>query len=516
MATGKTISAAELASHNKPGDLWMAINGHVYDVSKFAKMHPGGPKILEQYAGKDVTEDFYEFHRHTVLDKYERLRVGQLEGSKEVDVADHSKVPFADLPAFQGQHSPYFNESHRRFADAVRSFVRTELEPIAAAKDLAGTYADRKLQEKMGSKGLLLTGMGPGPWMFKAKELGIEIPGGVSPEEFDYFHEMLRHQEIARLGLPGFIDGIGAGWLISAPAVYHFGTDEMRKTVSQELLRGEKWSALAITEPFAGSDVAGIRATATKTPDGKHYVVNGIKKWITEGAYADYFVTPVRTGGSGAKGISLLLIERSEGVETSQMKTTYSSCAGTALVQLNDVMVPVSNLMGKENEGFKLVMYNFNHERWMICQNLLGQVRAALTDTFLWARQRKIFGKQLIDQPVIRNKLAQAVSALESVQSYNEAVTYDMCKTKDGPVNQRLGGPIAMLKYQTTRTAWNVADNCVQILGGRGITRTGMGAKVEGLKNFAKYAAVYGGSEEIMADLSIKQAMKNFPPNAKL
>ncbi|CAE8642774.1 unnamed protein product, partial [Polarella glacialis] len=513
----KVISLAELSQHNKPGDLWMSINGDVYNVSKFASLHPGGAKILEQSAGKDATSEFYELHRHDVLAKYQRLKVGRLEGAAEVDPSDLSQVPFAELSAFQGQHSPYFKETHRQFLQAVRSFVRSELLPIAASADLAGTYPDRELQKKLGASGLLVCGMGPGPWLKLAKEqLGIQLPGGVGPEDFDYFHEMIRHQEMARIGLPGFLDSLGAGWMISAPAVFHFGSDEMRQTVGRSMLLGEKMGCLAITEPFCGSDVAAIRATAQKTPDGKHYMVNGIKKWITEGAYADYFVTPVRTGGSGPKGISLLLIERGEGVETSQMKTTYSACAGTAMVLFNDVKVPVSNLMGKEDEGFKLVMYNFNHERWSICQNVLGQCRAAVTDTFLWARQRKVFGKALIEQAVIRFKLAAAVSALESVQSYNEAITFDMCKTEHGPLNARLGGPIALLKYQTTRTAWNIADDCVQILGGRGITRTGMGAKIEGLKNFVKYAAVYGGSEEIMADLAIRQAMRNFPPHARL
>jgi len=178
--------------------------------------------------------------------------------------------------------------------------------------------------------------------------------------------------------------------------------------------------------------------------------------------------------------------------------------------------VPVSNLMGKEGDGFKQVMYNFNHERWLIVQNLIGQGRAALADTFMWAKQRKIFGKALIDQPVIRNKLTSAAAAHESLQCHNEAMTYDMCRTEGGAHGPRLAGPIAMLKYQATRTAWKVADDCVQIFGGRGITRTGMGSKVEGFKNFAKYAAVYGGSEEIMADLAIKQAMKGFPMQAKL
>jgi len=515
----QSVVKAELASHNKPGDLWLAIDGDVYDVSRFSKVHPGGAKVLEQLAGHDVTTEFYELHRGDVLKKYARLKVGRLDSaesgrqSAEVEV---SKVPFAELPAFQGQQSPYFGESHLKFMLGVRKFVQRELVPIAASCDLDGDYPERELQQKLGMNGIMVTRMGPGPWMKEAVSLGIEIPGGVQPEQFDYFHEMLAHQEVGRLGLPGFIDSLGAGWLISAPAVYHFGNDEMRQTVGKELLQGNKWSALAISEPFAGSDVAGIQATAVKTADGKHYIVNGVKKWITEGMYADYFVTAVRTGATGAKGISLLLIERGDGVETSQIKTTYSTSAGTALVVLSDVKVPVTNLLGQENDGFKLVMYNFNHERWLIVNNLLGQIRAAIADTFMWARQRKVFGKALIEQPVIRNKLASSVAALESVQSFNEALTYDMCNSKDGPVGQRMAGPIAMLKFQTTRTAWKVADDTVQILGGRGITRTGMGAKIEGLKNYAKYAAVYGGSEEIMADLAIKQALKNFPAHARL
>jgi len=511
------ITPEELAKHNTPGDMWMAVNGDVYNVSKFAKLHPGGAQVLEQYAGKDVTVDFHELHRRDVLDKYTRLRVGRLSGSASAveDPSEFSKVPFAEVPAMQGRSSPYYSDSHRRLTLATRRFVRAELEPIAETADLAGDKPDREMQGKLGRAGLMVGRMGPGPWMKDLADVGIELPGGVPPAEFDYFHEMLIHQEFARLGRPGFIDSCGAGWLISAPAVYHFASKDVLKVLGPQLLRGEKWSALAISEPFAGSDVAAVRTTAKKTPDGKFYIVNGIKKWITEGTYADYFVTAVRTGeGAGAKALSMLLVERGEGVDTKQIKTTYSTCCGTAMVIMNNVKVPVENLMGKEGEGFKQIMFNFNHERWMITASLLGQARAALADTFMWARQRKIFGKSLIDQPVIRHKLASAAAALECVFTFMESVTHDMCK--HGPHNDVMAGPIALLKYESTRTALKVSDDCVQIMGGRGITRTGMGSKVEGFKNFVKYAAVYGGSEEIMAELAIKQALKTYPATAKL
>merc|ERR1712070_145219 len=135
-----------------------------------------------------------------------------------------------------------------------------------------------------------------------------------------------------------------------------------------------------------------------------------------------------------------LLIERGEGVDTKQIKTTYSKCCGTALVIFNNVKVPVSSLMGKEGDGFKQVMYNFNHERWLIVNNLMGQARSAVAETVMWAQQRKIFGKRLIDQPVIRNKIANAGSILESTQAHLETVTYDMVKTKGGAVGSRLAG----------------------------------------------------------------------------
>jgi len=122
---------------------------------------------------------------------------------------------------------------------------------------------------------------------------------------------------------------------------------------------------LAITEAFAGSDVARLRTTAAKTPDGKHYIVNGTKKWITNGVFCDYFVTGVQTD----KGLSVLLIERGEGVETKPIKTSYSPAAGTAFITFDNVKVPASNLLGKENKGIYVILSNFNHERWtMSCE----------------------------------------------------------------------------------------------------------------------------------------------------
>eukprot|EP00928_Gymnodinium_smaydae_P099958 TRINITY_DN9687_c0_g1_i1.p1 TRINITY_DN9687_c0_g1~~TRINITY_DN9687_c0_g1_i1.p1 ORF type:complete len:516 (+),score=102.68 TRINITY_DN9687_c0_g1_i1:64-1611(+) len=505
----RTVSRAELATHNVPGDLWMVIDGDVYDVSKFARVHPGGARVLEAVAGTDTTETFFELHRRDVLKKYSRLVIGRLEGAPEVHVSKFaiSPVPFDDMPWLQGMNSPYYTESHRKFQKAVREFVQDELAPIAMEEDVAGSYVEPETKKKCAMAGMMVTRMGPGPWLQIAMQLGISLPGDVKPSEFDYFHEMIVHMEMTRLGVPGWGDGLSGGLLISMPAILHFGSEETRNTIGKELLLGDKQSWLAITEPYAGSDVASLCATAVKTSDGKHYIVNGIKKWITEGNCADYFVTAVRTGGKGARGLSLLVVPRVEGVVTKQMSTTYSKSAATALVIMTDVKVPVENLLGKENDGFRLIMYNFNHERWMISVGVLGYARAALADCFKWARQRKVFGQPLIKQPVILDKLANSAAALSGVWALLEQVTYDMNKSKGGPMSDRMGGQIALLKLHTTK----VADDCVQIMGGRGITKTGMGARVENFKNFAKYGAVYGGSEEIMASLAVRMLLKGIP-----
>jgi alkylation response protein AidB-like acyl-CoA dehydrogenase len=164
-----------------------------------------------------------------------------------------------------------------------------------------------------------------------------------------------------------FCRGLFGGLSIGLPPVLHFGSEDLKDRIAGPCLRGEKIICLAVTEPTAGSDVANLKCTAKKSADGKHYIVNGEKKWITNGVFADYFTVAVRTGGEGMGGVSLLLVERSEGVKTQQMKCSGVWSSGTTYVTFEDVKVPVENLIGKENQGFKYIMYNFNHEvRWTL------------------------------------------------------------------------------------------------------------------------------------------------------
>lgn len=517
----QTYSMAEVARHASKEDLWMVIGDGVYDLTKFAAFHPGGASFIVAAAGQDASEAFYALHRAEILEKTaKKYRIGTLEGAT-ARAGGHagalSAVPYAEPSAFQGAPSPYYDESHVRFRHAVRAFYDEHVRPDMVQKDIAGQPPSAELYEKLGAAGMFATRLQPGPWMKDCVEnCGMALPGGLTPEKFDTFHEMIAHEELGRLGVPGYCDGIGAGFVIGVPPVLMFARPEVRQKVGRECIMGKKRICLAISDPFAGSDVAAVQCTATKTPCGKFYIVNGVKKWITNGTFCDYFTTAVRTGGKGLKALSLLLIERGEGVETNPIKTAYSPAAGTSYIIFENVKVPVTNLLGREGDGFKLIMHNFNHERWMIVAGTNGAMRNVLKECYTFANQRKTFGKKLIEQPVIRNKLARMTSQLEAVECWTESITYQMGKLTHAQQAVALAGPIALLKFLCTRVANLFADEGAQIFGGRGITRTGMGRVIEGFNRAAKFSAILGGSEEVMADLGVKQAQRLFPDAAKL
>eukprot|EP00494_Astrolonche_serrata_P024618 UN24877 len=415
----KMFTQQEVARHNKPGDLWIIVNNKVYDLTRFAKMHPGGDGILLTVAGKDATNEFNELHRQSVLRTYEKFVIGTVEGITPPKPQPlFSEIPYGEVNWLQGFRSKYYTDHHKQFLRACRTFYES-LRPGLEACELSGRHP-KKYYKSMGDQGIWALQMGIGPWMKGRKVFGFD------GEKLDYFHEKITHEEFGRLCMAGACDGIQSGNLIGTPPILKFGRPEVQYVV-ERIFAGTHNTVLAITEPYAGSDVANIRTTAVKTPCGKYYIVNGIKKWITNGTFSDYFTTAVRTGGKGMRGISMLLIERGPGITTKKMKTSYSPAAGTALICYDNVKVPVEHLLGKENQGFRVIMTNFNHERWMISTGVCRSVRTVVEECIKWSNQRKVFGKNLLSQPVIRNKLGQMISRLESLESYMDNITDQMC-----------------------------------------------------------------------------------------
>jgi len=320
---------------------------------------------------------------------------------------------------------------------------------------------------------------------------------------------MILVEEIGRCGSGGVLWALFAGLSIGLPPVMQFGSQYLKDRCAADCLKGNKIICLAITEPYAGSDVANLQTTAKKSPDGKHYIVNGEKKWITNGVFADFFTVAVRTGGPGMGGVSLILIERGmPGVTTRQMQCSGVWPSGTTYITFEDVHVPVENLIGEENVGFKYIMYNFNHERWGIVIQATRFARVCYEEAFKYAHKRVTFGKPLIQHPVIRMKLANMARQIEATHAWCESVTYQMNSLDKLTAAKVLAGPIALLKAQSTQVFEYCAREASQIFGGLAYTRGGQAEKVERLYREVRAYAIPGGSEEIMLDLGMRQAMR--------
>ncbi|KIJ51567.1 hypothetical protein M422DRAFT_65511 [Sphaerobolus stellatus SS14] len=513
----KQVSREEVAKHNKPGDCWIIIDSKVYDISRFAALHPGGESVLfdEEIAGQDATDTFFGLHRFEVLEKpnYVRLQIGVIEGEapriQSTNATSLSKIPYAE-PTWltAGYYSPYYSDSHRKLQVAMRKFIDEVVYPDAQAREEDGKRPSLSVVEAMAAINLHAMRLGPGKHL-----KGLTLFNGlIKPEEFDYFHELIITQELVRAGARGYGDGINAGMVIGLPPVLNFGTPELQAKVVPEVFSGKKFICLAISEAFAGSDVMGLKTYAKLSEDGTHYIVNGTKKWITNGTFADYFTVGCRTDD----GFSVLLIERGEGVETKSIKTSYSPTAGTAFVTFDNVKVPVGNLLGEDGQGIFVMLSNFNHERWVMCCSSIRSQRQIVQECMTWTNQRTVFGKKLNAQPVVRAKLAAMISRVESLQAWLENVTYQMKNMSYRQQASKLAGQIAFLKMTATQSAQETAQDAVQIFGGRGITRTGMGRHIEHYHRTIAFDALLGGAEDVLGDLGVRQAMRAMPKDVRL
>ncbi|KAJ5895162.1 acyl-CoA dehydrogenase/oxidase [Penicillium taxi] len=529
----KIFTKENVASHTKSDSLYIVIDEDVYDVSKFQDEHP----VLQRVAGKDASKQFWKYHNEGILKKYKaQLQIGSLDTKKaepapepaatpastpvKVEIQSTSPdvkpataeplepygelIPFADPAWYQGYASPYHNETHATFREEVRGWVETEIDPYVTEWDEGKSVPDR-IYKQMGERGYL------------AGLLGVKYPEkytqyrvqSVLPDQWDLFHETILTDELSRTGSGGLVWNLIGGFGIGAPPLVKFGKSELIDRILPGILAGDKRICLAITEPDAGSDVASLTCEAKLSEDGKHYIVNGEKKWITNGVWADYFTTAVRTGKPGMNGISVLLIEREAGgVSTRRMDCQGVWSSGTTYVTFEDVKVPVENIIGKENKGFKVIMTNFNHERMGIVIQCVRFARVCYEESVKYAHKRKTFGKRLIDHPVIRMKLAHMARQIESTHNWMENIIFQSQSMDETEAMLKLGGAIAGLKAQSTTTFEYCAREASQIFGGLSYSRGGQGAKVERLYRDVRAYAIPGGSEEIMLDLSMRQSLK--------
>ncbi len=374
--------------------------------------------------------------------------------------------------------NPNLTEEHLAWRAALRRFVDTEIMPHADAWDEAGAIPDA-LWPKAASVGLL----------------GLGYPEVFGGQPADSWYSWIVNEELSRVGVGGvaaslMVHGIGL------PPVLNWGPEWMQAEIAPPVLRGERWISLGITEPGGGSDVANLSTQAVR--DGDHYVVSGSKTYITGGMRANWVSTAVRTGGDGAGGVSMLLIPTdAAGFSRTPLDRKMGWWASdTATLYFDEVRVPVSHLIGRENEGFKVIMTNFNSERMGMAAAMEAYARVCLEEAVIWARERKTFGQRLADHQVIRHKIAQMKQQLNATQAYIRCC-YEAIEA--GTPNP---GDIALLKVQASEVMEFCAREAMQILGGLGYMR---GNRVERIYREVRVNAIGGGSEEIMRDLASRQ-----------
>ncbi|KAL8287489.1 hypothetical protein RQP46_003347 [Phenoliferia psychrophenolica] len=439
-------------------------------------------------------------------------------------------TPWAEPAWYRGLPSPYYNSTHEQLRVAIREWCDEHTNDVGNRWEEDGKI-DPAVYQQLAKDGLLVAfAFGahvPKEW---AQKDGT-VFGGVKVEDWDGFHDMILIDELNRNGSLGTGQGLLGGLQIGTPPIYNFGSLELQKRVLPEIMSGKKRICLAITEPEAGSDVKNLSCEAKRSADGKHFIVNGTKKWITNGIYSDYFTTAVRTSGKAGEtaGISFLLIPKGPGVTCKRMLMSGQWCAGTTFVTFEDVMVPVENLIGKENAGFKMIMTNFNHERLMIIYVGHRLARCAIEDAMVYAQKRKVFGKRLIDSEVIRSKFANMARLVEAQQAWIESIVYAVKNLSHEEGNARLGGTTALLKANCSLVLEVVAREAVQILGGIGHTRGGQGERIERIKRdvpvcslsspsqgcmkltsslLLQGVAIPGGSEEVLMDFGVRSELR--------
>lgn len=371
-------------------------------------------------------------------------------------------------------NSGYLKEEHRLFRDQVRRFVTRELAPNVTEWE-RGSGIPNLTFEKAASAGLLGLGY--------PEELG-----GVS-KGVDVFHRNILNEELARVA--------GGIWTslsvhnIALPPLISGAKEEIKKLVVPPVLAGKSFISLGVTEPSGGSDVAAIRTRGERK--GSTIEVNGSKTFITGGLRANWVLTAISTQDEGRSGISLLVIPTDlPGVERHSVgqKQGWES-SETATIFFDQVRVPDKYLVGEWNNGFPLVMDNFNYERISLSCAALSGARVCVEEAAKWANDRRTFGKKLVDHQVIRHKFAEMRRKLNASYAY-----LDQCSAlyQEGRVDP---GDIALLKVQATLTAEFCAREAMQILGGAGYLR---GSPTERFYREVRVLAIGGGSEEIMRE----------------
>ncbi len=385
----------------------------------------------------------------------------------------------------------YFTEEHNLFRKSLQDFLQKEVVPHIDKWEKTGTI-ERFIWKKFGDMGYF----------------GLRYPEKYGGLDLDLFYTVIFLEELQKINSGGFAAAMWAHEFLAMTHLNKEGDDRIKEKYLAPSISGDKIGALAITEPFGGSDVAGMKSTAVKKDD--HYLLNGSKTFITNGVYADYIVVAAKTNPEEKhRGMSIFVVDSdTPGIEATKLDKLGWRASDTAELSFTDVKIPLENLMGEEGKGFAYIMQHFALERLIMGINAHARMEYAMDYAIQYMSERKAFGKTINQFQVLRHKIADIASELEMLKAFN----YEIAKQLDD--GEYVVKEASMSKMLSTKLADQAIYECLQILGGYGYMEDYPMAR---LLRDSRLGPIGGGTSEILKEIIAKTVVdgKEYKPAVK-
>lgn len=380
-------------------------------------------------------------------------------------------------------NSMYFTEEHEAFRASFKFFLQKEVVPHIEKWEKTGTI-ERFIWKKFGEMGYL----------------GLTTPEKNGGLDLDFFYTVIFLEELQKINSGGFAAAIWAHAYLAMTHLNEEASENLKQKYLTPSVEGDMIGCLCITEPFGGSDVAGMRSTAIRKGDS--YILNGSKTFITNGVYSDYLIVAAKTDLSEKyKGISLFIVDRkSLGLSATKLDKLGWRASDTAEIAFDNVEVPLQNLLGEEGKGFPYIMQHFASERLIMAVNAHARAEYALDYTVKYMQERNAFGKPLDKFQALRHKVAEMASRIDMCKEYN----YSIAKRLDD--SQYVVKEASMSKLLSTKMADEVIYDALQLLGGYGYMEEYPLAR---LSRDSRLGPIGGGTSEILKEIIAKIVIDN-------
>ncbi len=388
-------------------------------------------------------------------------------------------------------NSTYFTEEHESFRKSLQDFLQKEVVPHIEKWEKTGTI-ERFIWKKFGDMGFF----------------GIPYPEAYGGMNLDLFYTVVFLEELQKINSSGFA---AAMWAHSYLAMTHLnaeGDERIKRDYLAPSILGDKIGGLCISEPFGGSDVAGMRTTAVK--QGDKYIINGSKTFITNGIYADYYIVAAKTNPDiGSKGISIFLMDTNlKGISATKLDKLGWRASDTAEIAFDNVEIPVENLMGEEGKGFPYIMQHFALERLIMAINAHARAEYALDYAMEYMSKREAFGTTIDKFQALRHTLVEHATEVEHCKIFNYAAVARLDK------GEYVVKEATMAKLKSTKVADDTIYSCLQMLGGYGYMEDYPMAR---LFRDSRLGPIGGGTSEILKEILSKMIIdkQNYKPAVK-